>query len=583
MALRAAACAALAACAAGLTLDANDVHLFVDNEGLDAAGTVNTSIALGTVQKEYNNVAVTNEYPWEFELHFYVSAITVPADVSPTGQPYFALYYSCTYLNASSMNVCYANSSDGYTWRKPMFDLYPWTDGAPTNIVFQVNTSSPGSWPGSVLVDTAPGVPASERFKLSYEGEAGERVMYVATSADGVVFKKRSPEVPVVDVRLFSDTQTAIVYDQRRGMYSAFGRRDMSIGNNASVGCDGASSTLRRVMLAVSNVSALSNFSTPVEILTPGFPDQYSCLDIYNPAPIQVTGSSTLLLLPSSYRHLPSDQASQLYPPGYPGPGGDTSNDGLLDVRLAYSRDGLNFSFVSRDAFLPRGVGYRRPVNHSHAWSGAFNVFDSDLDAGFVFSTAGGMLDTDLLRPANFTNSFPFRIPTKRVGLLYWGGQRTHGGDSSQGFQGILRASLRRESFAAIRTPPTDPIGTASFRTLPLTVPSPASSCPGSPSAQLWLLLNLQTSVAGQVTVGLLAPTTFAALPGFEPVNAVPLLGDAIRMPVGWAPGGNASSPLLSYDLAPLAGRDVVVQVNMTHAQLWAWEVQCVVPPAGGW
>lgn len=385
--LRAAWCAAAAAAtAAALSLAVDEVHLFVDTEGLDAAGVVNASIALGTPLKDYS-IAVTSEHPWEETLHFYTSAITVPAALSPTGSGYFALFYSCTYGNAS-MNVCYANSTDGRAWSKPLFTMFPWRDGSPTNVVFAVNASSPGSWPGSVLLDTAPGVPRGELFKLSYEGEAGNRTMYVATSPDGVVWTRRSPEVPVIGVRLFSDTQTAIVWDAPRGVHAAFGRRDSDLGPNASVGCDGASNSLRRVMLATSATSATGGFGTPVQVLGPGAPDAYSCLDVYNPAPIQVPGSRTMLLLPASYRHLATSQASQPYPPGYPA-NGLTSNDGLLDVRLAASRDGQRFDWVSHDAFLPRGTGYRQALATGHAASGAFTALDSDLDAGFVFATAG--------------------------------------------------------------------------------------------------------------------------------------------------------------------------------------------------
>lgn len=578
------AAAAAAAVAAGLSLAVDEVHLFVDADGLDAAGQFNTSFALGAVTKDYNaGVAITNEHPWEATLHFYTSCITIPPSLSPTGRGSFALYYSCTHANASSMNVCYANSTDGLTWTKPLLSQFPWTDGSPTNIVFEVNTSSTGSWPGSVLLDTAPGVPAGERFKLSYEGEGGNRTMYVATSADGVVWARRSPEVPVIGVRLFSDTQTAVVWDAPRGVYAAFGRRDADLGPNASVGCDGASSSLRRVVLATSAASAMGGYGAPVEVLGPGAPDAFSCLDVYNPAPIQVAGSPTLLLLPASYRHLPTAQASATYPAGYPPPqSGLTSNDGLLDVRVAASRDGQRFAWVSRDVFLPRGTGYRHALARGDPRSGAFSALDSDLDAGFVFATAGGLLDADALAPPPTPPSapFPYRVPSKRVGLLYWGGQRTHGGDAGGGFQGVLRASVRREGFAAIRSPPADPLGRAAFRTLPLTVPAPAAACPGLAGAQLWLLLNAQASVAGGVTVALLAPGSLAPLPGYEPQSAVAFVGDAVRAPAAWAPGGNASSPALSRDLAPLAGTAVVVQVGLTHAQLWAWQVQCVAPPA---
>lgn len=557
-------CALLAAGAHhALTLDVGDVHIFVDADGLDPAGTANVSIALGAVTKAYQ-VAVTSELPWEEVLHFYTSMVTVPSSVSVTGTGQFYLYYSCTYKGALSMNLCFANSTDGVRWTKPLLPTFPWTDGSPTNIVFQVNTSSPGSWPGSVLLDCRPGVQPVERFKLTYEGEAMTRVMYVATSPDGLTWARRDPEVPVINVRLFSDTQTAIVWSPTRGTYTAYGRKDAAIANNATVGCAGNYPSLRRVMMSVSNDSALGNYSEPVQVLGPGFPDAFSCLDVYNPAPVQ--HGSTTLLLPSSFRHYATAESSHS---SYSNDN-FTSNDGVLDVRLAVSRDGASFSFVSRDAFLPRGVGYRDPT------TGAFTAGDSDLDAGFVFATAGGLVDTDVLQLPALHSPFPFPLPSKRVGLLYWGGQRTHGGESAGAFQGVLRADMRREGYAALRSPPDDPVGAGSFRTLPLVVPSASTACSGQPGAQLWLLLNAQTSVAGQVTLALLQPGTLEPIPGYSPTMSVPFYGDSVRTPAGWAPGGNGTSPLLSRDLAPLAGQSVVVLVSLTHAQVFAWVLQCV-------
>jgi hypothetical protein len=85
------------------------------------------------------------------------------------------------------------------------------------------------------------------------------------------------------------------------------------------------------------------------------------------------------ILLPASYLHLPTLQSSQPYAAN-----NLTSNDGYLDVRLAASRNGANFSFVSRDVFLPRGTGYRNAlsVNHADAWSGAFTELEVDKKTG---------------------------------------------------------------------------------------------------------------------------------------------------------------------------------------------------------
>ena len=564
MARRVLALASLLSSTHALSLLPNDTHLFFDFDGIVAAP--NLTVSLGAVYKE-QIPAIIPEFPWEAALHFYTCAVAVPAGTVAGGAAAeFRLYYGC-YVAGGPMYVCLAASADGVVWKKPLLSAFPF-NGSATNRVFLVNASSPGSWAGSVFIDSRAGVPASERFKLTYEGAGGERLLFLATSPDGVAWFRRAPEAPIIPTRLFSDTQTAMVWDARRGRYLVFGRADDALPGNTTQGCPGAYPSLRRVMLAVSNASAEGPFSAPTQVLGPGAPDSPACLDVYNAAPIAVPGG--LLLLPASYLHF---AAAAAVPPPLPNA---TANDGILDVRLASSRDGASFSFVSRDAFIERGVGYRLPA----AAGGAFAAADSDPDAGFVFSTAGGLLDAELLAPEAAaarapTPPLPFYAPPSKVGLLYFGAQRTHGGSAHPGpFQGVLRATLRREGWAGLRSP-QDPTGAGAFTTSPLAVPHPAEAC-GAPGAQLWLLLNAATSVAGGVAVTLLDAATMAPLPNFS--APLPFTGNAVRWPAAWAPASGGGGP--NRDLGALAGTSVVARVALVHAQLFAWEVQCVAAGA---
>jgi hypothetical protein len=106
-------------------------------------------------------------------------------------------------------------------------------------------------------------------------------------------------------------------------------------------------------------------------------------------------------------------------------------------------------------------------------------------------------------------------------------------------------------------------------------VPRPAEAC-GAPGAQLWLLLNAATSVAGGVAVTLLDAATMAPLPNFS--APLPFTGNAVRWPAAWAPAAGGGGP--NRDLAALAGTSVVARVALVHAQLFAWEVQCVAAGA---
>ena len=104
--------------------------------------------------------------------------------------------------------VCYAESDDGFEWRKPDCGQYAWQGQDATNIVFgRELTGEPGIHGESVFLD--PQAPAHERFKCFYMGrlskdvitqwarEQPERVdpwiaehpdrgFYAATSPDGI-------------------------------------------------------------------------------------------------------------------------------------------------------------------------------------------------------------------------------------------------------------------------------------------------------------------------------------------------------------------------------------------------------------
>ena len=73
-----------------LSLAPNATHLFLDDEGF--ATSENVSFALGDVRKEYASPAVVAEYPWEEGLHFYTSAVAVPAGAVAGVAAQFMLY-----------------------------------------------------------------------------------------------------------------------------------------------------------------------------------------------------------------------------------------------------------------------------------------------------------------------------------------------------------------------------------------------------------------------------------------------------------------------------------------------------------
>jgi len=246
-----------------------------------------------------------------------------------------------------------------------------------------------------------------------------------------------------------------------------------------------------------------------------------------------------------------------------------------------------------------------------------------------VFATAGGMVDPDAYAPlapasaaacaalratggatawhrhhaaiaagcgGGSAGVFPYYTPSPFVWLLYHATQATHAGAAHEWpsvFTGVLRARMRREGFAGLATPRGDPTGygMGAFATVPLSLPDPAAGACNNTASQLWLLLNAETSVAGNITVAVLDAGTLQPLPGYSHDDSVPVWGTSVRSPVGWLrpTASQPSQPLRStpippsatYDLTPLArsppAGGVMLHVAMVHATLYAWELQCVV------
>ncbi len=116
--------------------------------------------------------------------------------------------------------TCYAESSDGRTWRKPAIGL----SGAPagSNVILD----EPGVTHNfSPFNDLRPGVPAAERLKALggvtnlKDGPSG---LFALASADGIRWRKLRPE-PVLTRGAF-DSQNVAFWSEAEGRYVAFFR-----------------------------------------------------------------------------------------------------------------------------------------------------------------------------------------------------------------------------------------------------------------------------------------------------------------------------------------------------------------------
>jgi hypothetical protein len=537
------------------------VHLFVDNQYLQNISSL--EFQNGLVQKNTDEPIVFPEYPWEAAVHFYTSFLQVPANLVISGRPMYYIYYACaasyTVLFFDNVSVCVAYSTDGVKWEKPLLWYYPFTANGtqpaqPTNIVFVTDVNE---FLGSVFIDTRPGTPRSEVFKMTYENEP-KRYVYIATSADG--FKWIAGTAPANPTAGLSDTQTVMLYSpENSGQYVLYGRQDGAV-KNSSVYCPGANPVFRKVMVTVSSGNAYGPWQTPVEAFPLGSPDTTQCFDSYNPAALYYNG--VYFLFPSGILHWAEADSGAPIPRA-------AANDGVMDIRLAISRTALGpYTFPTRESFISRGIGTIDPSCK------LLNGTGSDRDAGFVFASANGLLDPDFVKSTSDDNPSPWMYH------VYWGSQTTHAGGGAflgrywpGAYSGIFKARVRREGYVALSTLTSNPTGYGWLLSKVLSLPGiNSSSTPNN--LQLQLRINAQTATAGFLAVQFEDGVTGNPIPGYTFEETKTLHNNGIRQLIKWSrQNGTSSNITYSADLTPLVNYPGGVQIHMhmAHTKLYSW------------
>ena len=270
----------------------------------------------------------------------------------------------------------------------------------------------------------------------------------VGTSHDG--FNWTAGNARAHPLAGLSDTQTVMLYSSDNGgQYVLYGRQNGPSLPNSTVYCPGDPTTTshRRVVITVSSESAHGPWSKPIEAFPLGDPDPIQCFDNYNPATLHYKG--VYFIFPSGFLHwAANDSGAPIFRAG--------ANDGVMDVRLALSRTALGpYTFPTRDPFISRGIGTIDPSCK------LLNGTGSDRDAGFVFSSASGLLDPDFLHSAPSDDN-----PSPWMYHIYWGSQTTHAGGGAflgrywpGAYSGIFKARLRREGYVALSTLSSNPTG----------------------------------------------------------------------------------------------------------------------------
>ena len=294
-----------------------DKILLVDQEFV--AQSTGIGLKLHPARKTDERVLIA-EHPWEsLELNWF--------SVLEHGGK-FRMWYECYDIDGwrtdgvagDDTSFCYAESADGIHWTKPKLGLLEYHGSKENNILFrQIGAGDARSRVHGTGVFVDPQAPADQRFKAVSQGmfrNTGGEPYWIAgmTSPDGLTWT-RYPE-PIC--HLFADSQYSGFWDQRLGRYVIYGRvggRGRAIGRAASERFD----QFPPLSLVLQTDQNRSSRQRPLQ------PGLHAASN---------GAGNIYVMCPSLYQHQP-----------------DT-----LDIRLAVSRDGIDWTWPQREtAFIPLG------------------------------------------------------------------------------------------------------------------------------------------------------------------------------------------------------------------------------------
>jgi len=236
---------------------------------------------------------------------------------------------------------CYAISTDGIHWEKPNLGLVDYHGSRNNNIL-------PLPPCGTVFID--PKAPPAQKYKyVTYghgrKGFLGEYGIRVWWSEDGLRWKPNSDYA----LPLNADTQNQAFWDDRIGKYVAYLRAWHPMRCIARVEIEDILKPWPYKPREDKSYSPENPSSWPVPTTELPIVFKYDDfdpenVDHYNPCVVKYPyARDVYYMFPSAYLHFPEP------------PLGKRHNDGLLDIQLATSRDGIEWNRLSRDTYVRLG------------------------------------------------------------------------------------------------------------------------------------------------------------------------------------------------------------------------------------
>jgi len=253
--------------------------------------------------------------------------------------------------SGKAFRLCYAVSEDGVNWRKPELGLVEY-EGSRRNNIVRIEGFPGGSPEGAVFLD--PKAPSEQRYKMLIVLNSAVKTgrhdpendgVYLAYSHDGLSWQVHEKRL----LPFLPDTQNQILYDPASGKYVAYLRAWAPLRKVVRVEIENLlepwkyDCSVKNLMLWGKDSLPPPCYEFPIALSYDDFDPPQT--DIYNPAVFRYSwAQDAWYAFPSVYRHFPEPPLSPCV------------NDGLLEIQLAVSRDGVRFQRPDRTPYIPLDV-----------------------------------------------------------------------------------------------------------------------------------------------------------------------------------------------------------------------------------
>ncbi len=313
-------------------------HLFIDFSLIDQV----EDVTLRVNPPRVGGMAIHRDRGWEHHLQFFNTVIDDDGRAR--------MWYGSSYMGAGNLDSfrwCHAESLDGVHWHKPELGLVEVNRVRTNNLL--LGTA------GSVFKD--PTAPPEERYKgywLNRDPEFGSLGFGYSASSDGLRFTWKGGN----GVSLNGDTQNQAFWDERIGRYVAYFRNWVPTGHDEK--WLSAIGPWRRAVARweTDDLTSLDGWQltdSPVDLgglrLTSELPTVLALddqdppdMDIYTPSIVKYPAADDVYISTfSTYRHFTEAEILDAEP---------RWNDGLMEIQLAVSRDGIAWDRPDRRPYV---------------------------------------------------------------------------------------------------------------------------------------------------------------------------------------------------------------------------------------